>query len=204
METEIWKSHPEYTGIEISTLGRVRTLDKMAWNGRGTYLVKGRVLKPRNNGNGYLRVNIKVAGKLTTKYMHRLVAETFISNPYDLPEVNHLDCNRTNNNVENLEFCTHSYNMKYKNKFGISTTESQGHPLFAINLTTLKVSHFRSQGEAGRVLGLEQGSVSSVIRGKTKQAGGYWFVNDDGHAVDVVKSKLHDVGGTGLKIKQGR
>ena len=201
MKTEIWKSLPEYAGIEVSTFGRVRTLDKMVWNGRGTYPVKGRVLKPRDNGNGYLQVNIKVDGKFTTKYMHRLVAETFISNPYDFSEVNHLDCNRTNNNVENLEFCTHSYNQNYKEKFGISTTESQGHPLFAINLTTLEVSRFRSQGEASRALGFGQGSVSSVIRGKTKQAGGYWFVSDDGHAVDVVKSKLHDVGGVGLKIK---
>lgn len=173
----------------------------MVWNGRGTYLLKGRVLKQRDNGNGYLRVNIKVDGKFIAKYIHRLVAKTFIKNPDNLPEVNHKDCNPQNNNVENLEFCTRLYNNQYKEKFGISTTESQGHPLFAINLTTLEVSHFRSQGEAGRELGFEQGSVSSVIRGKTKQAGGFWFVSDDGHAVDVVKSKLHDIGGVGLKIK---
>jgi hypothetical protein len=113
--------------------------------------------------------------------------------------VNHKDCNRKNNHVENLEFCDNSYNQKYRNKFGISVTESIGKPLFAVNLSTLEVSHFRSQSEAGRVLGFGQGHIGSVIRGERNHAGDFWFVNDDGHAVDVVKSKLHDIGGTGLK-----
>ena len=73
--------------------------------------------------------------------------------------------------------------------------------MFAINLKTFEVSQFRSQNEAGRALGVKQGSISMIIKGKVKQSGGFWFVNDDGHAVDVVKSKLHDIGGIGLKIK---
>lgn len=73
--------------------------------------------------------------------------------------------------------------------------------IFAINLTTLEVSRFKSQAEAGRVLGIYQGNISNVIKGKQKQTNGYWFVNDDGNAVDIVKQNLHDVGKTGLKIK---
>jgi len=203
-EKEIWKAHPEYAGIEVSTLGRVRTLDKMVWNGWGTYLVKGRVLKPGNDKNGYLRVSIKVDGKWATKKVHRLVAQTFIPNPDNLPQVNHKDNDRTNNHVDNLEFCTSSYNAKYREKFGISNTETIGRPLFAINLETNEVSYFRSQGEASRALGILNGSISKVVKGKRNYAGGFWFVSDDGHAVDVVKSKLHDVGGIGLKIKQRR
>lgn len=86
----------------------------------------------------------------------------------------------------------------------MSNTETLGHPLFAISLDTLEVLHFRSQREASRELGADSGSINNVIKGKYKYTHGYWFVSDDGHAVDVVKSKLHDVGGVGLKIKQGR
>ena len=200
METEIWKAHPDIAGIEVSTLGRVRTLDKMVWNGSGTWLMKGRILKPASDKDGYLMVNVKVNGKWITKKAHRLTAQTFIPNPDNLPEVNHKNCARDDNRVSNLEFCTHSYNSQYREKHGISNTESKGHPVFAINLDTMKLSRFRSHGEAGRVLGVFVSNINNVIKGRYKQTGGYWFVNDDGHAVDVVKSKLHDIGKTGLKL----
>jgi len=201
-ESEIWRAHPEYTGIEVSTFGRVRTLDRVVpCRGNGTRFVKERILKQQDNGTGYLQVGFYKDGKQVRRYVHQLVAKTFIENPNNWPEVNHKDNDRTNNCVDNLEFCTRSYNMKYKDKFGISNTESQGHPVFAINLTTLEVSHFRSQGESSRELGVNNSSITAVIKGRRNQTHGYWFVSDDGHAVDVVKSKLHDIGGTGLKIK---
>lgn len=195
-QAELWKALPDVTGIEVSTLGRVRTIDKMVWNGRGTWLMKGRVLKQSNDKDGYLQVHILIDGKWTTKRVHRLVAQTFISNSDNLPEVNHKNCVRDDNRVSNLEFCTHSYNIKYREKYGISL----GHPVFAINLTTLEVSRFRSQHEASRVLGVNQGNIDSVIKGKRKQTGGFWFVNADDKAVDVVKSKLRDIGKNVLKI----
>lgn len=199
-EKEIWRVLPGVPEVEVSTFGGVRTLDRVASGGNGTHHIKGRVLKQSVTG-GYLQVSIPTAEKWDTKLVHRLVAQTFIPNPDNLPQVNHLDCDRKNNNVENLEFCTASYNHQYREKFGISNTESQGHPLFAIDLNALEVLHFRSQGEAGRALGINSKNINAVIRGKHKAAGGFWFVNDDGYAVDVVKSKLHDIGGVGLKIK---
>lgn len=204
MKTEVWKAHPDIPGIEVSTFGRVRTLDRLVSSEERTQFTKGRILKQQDNSNGYLKVCFRVNGKHVNKLIHRLVAQTFISNPDNLPQVNHLDCNIKNNYVDNLEFCSASYNQKYREKFGISNTESKGHPLFAINLKTFEVSHFRSQREASRELGVSQSSIGFVIRGRRRAAGGFWFVNDDGHAVDVVKSKLHDIGETGLKIKQGR
>lgn len=199
-EEEIWKPHPDIEGIEVSTLGRVRTLDKVVSSESGTRFFKGRVLKQSNGTNGYMQVRVKVDGKFITKTVHRLVAKTFLPNPNGFPMVNHKDCNTKNNNVKNLEFCTASYNNQYKEKFGISTAESRGHRVFAINLSTLEVLHFRAQNEASRELGINIGSINMVIKGKRNKAGGFWFVNDDGHAVDVVKSKLHDIGGVGLKI----
>jgi len=200
-EEEIWKAHPEYTGIEVSTLGRVRTLDRVVpCRGNGTRFVKGRILKQYSNKGGYLIAQIKIDEKWITKQVHRLVAQTFIPNTNGFPMVNHLDCNRKNNNVKNLEWCTASYNNQYREKYGVSQTEALGSPVFAISLSTLEVSHFSSQQEAGRILGVFQGNINRVIKGSRNQAGGFWFVNDDGHAVEVVKSKLHDVGGIGLKI----
>jgi len=197
METEIWKAHPEYAGIEVSTLGRVRTLDKMVRNGRGTWFTKGRILKQHEDSDGYLRVSITNDGKRVSKRAHRLVAQTFIKNTDNLPQVNHKDCDRTNNNVSNLEWCSGLYNNQYRVKFG----KSRGVPVFAINLKTQEVSQFPSQAEAGRTLGVEKTNITGVVKGRLKQAGGYWFVNADSQAVEVVKSKLHDIGKTGLKVK---
>ena len=199
-EEEVWKPLPGVLGVEVSTFGRVQTLDRTVPRKSWTYHVKGRILKQFDNGHGYLYVGVPIDGKQTKKLVHRLVAQTFISNPDSLPEVNHKDNDRANNHVNNLEFCTHEYNSKYRQKYGISNTETIGRPVFAIDLNTMEVSRFRSQNEAGRNLGINVGNINSVIKGRYKSTCGYWFVNDDGHAVDVVNSKLHDIGKTGLKI----
>lgn len=192
-EEEIWRKHPEYKEIEVSIFGRVRTLDKVGSRKNGTYSKKGHVLKQSNSTNGYMQVNIPIDGKRITKRVHRLVAETFIPNPDNFPMVNHKDCNRTNNNVENLEWCTASYNQQYRQKYGISQTEAIGHPVFAVNLKTLEVSSFQSQAEASRVLGIQQTNISAVIKGRIKQTGGYWFKEDDNDGIKTGKDKLKGI-----------
>jgi len=192
-QVEIWKSHPDIAGIEVSTLGRVRTLDRVVSSEKRTQFFKGRILKPSSQKGGYLKVGVKVNDKFISKKVHRLVAQAFIPNPENLPEVNHKDCNRANNNVENLEFCTRSYNRQYREKYGVSQTEALGNPVFAINLATLGVSHFSSQAEAGRVLGVFNQSISNVIKGKIKQTGGYWFKEDDDNGIETDNDKLKGI-----------
>jgi len=92
-ELENWKMHPDFSFIEVSNLGRVRTLDRVVSNGRGTYVRKGRILKQRDNGHGYLYVMFGKDGKAVNKSVHRLVAKTFLPNPNNLPQINHKDCN---------------------------------------------------------------------------------------------------------------
>lgn len=75
----------------------------------------GKILKPYDNGYGYLIVDLNVNGKRQHKKIHRLVAEAFIPNPTNLPEVNHKDENKHNNSVKNLEWCDSSYNKTYGN-----------------------------------------------------------------------------------------
>ena len=190
METEIWKSLQGVPGVEVSTFGRVRILDRIVSSEKMTRFIKGRVLKQFENVNGYLTVNIPVDGKSTTKAVHCLVAQTFIPNLNSFPMINHKDCNRKNNNVDNLEWCDNSYNMQYREKYG----EAQGHPLFAVNLDTLEVSRFPSQIEASRVLGVSNRNINKVINGRQKKTHGYWFTNADEKAAGAIKRKLEEVG----------
>lgn len=194
-KTEIWKPHPEYTGTEVSTFGRIRTLDRVVpCRGNGTRLVKGRVLKPASDRGGYLTVAVKVNDKFISKKVHRLVAQAFIPNPDGLPEINHKDNNPLNNGVSNLEWCTHEYNMAYKEKYGKTAKESAPKlPVYAVNLKTQEILWFESRMEAGRVLGFCQGHISMVIKGKYKQTNGYWFTNADAKAADVIKHKLEEM-----------
>jgi len=188
-KTEIWKSHPDIVGIEVSNLGRVRTLDRVVSSEKRTRFQKGRVLKQNENNSGYMRVHIRIDGKQDIKLVHRLVAQTFIPNPDSIPEINHKDSNRTNNSADNLEWCTHQENIAYREEFG----KASGRPVFAVNLATLEVSRYPSQMGAGRSLGVFYQSISKVIKGRLKQTGGYWFTNADEKADDVIKHKLEEV-----------
>ena len=76
-------------------------------------LKRKKIMTPCKSNNGYMQVHLSVNGAMKSHKIHRLVAETFIPNPYNLPQVNHKDENKTNNFVENLEWCTQSYNMSY-------------------------------------------------------------------------------------------
>lgn len=197
-ETEVWKSHPDIPGIEVSTFGRVRTLDRVTSSEKMTRFQKGRILKQYSVAGGYLQVSIKADEKWAMKLVHRLVAQTFIDNPESLPQINHKDCNTRNNNVENLEWCTPKYNCQYREKYGVSRTEAAGTPVFAINLSMLEVSRFETQHQASQALGVSQGNISSVIKGRHKYTHGFWFVNDDDKAVDLTNQKLQYIDKTRL------
>ena len=112
---EEWRPIEGYEGLyEVSNLGRVRSLDMYVKSRYGNYrLHKGKVLSPAKDTNGYLFVNLTYNGKHNTIRVHRLVALTFIPNPDNLPEVNHKDEDKSNNRVDNLEFCDRKYNINY-------------------------------------------------------------------------------------------
>lgn len=120
---EIWKDVPGYEGMyQASNLGRVRGVDRWLISKIKGKNVKsfrrGRILTPIANSDGYLRTKLSKDGKSNTIGIHRIVAITFVPNPENLPEINHKDCNRENNSVENLEWCTHTYNIQYTIKSG--------------------------------------------------------------------------------------
>lgn len=110
---EIWKDVKGYEGIyQISSYGRLKKLVK--WNtGKRIYQPCERLLSPTSNGNGYMIYGLRKDKQRKNHYIHRMVAEAFIDNPNNLPEVNHIDFDRSNNNVSNLEWCTKLQNIMY-------------------------------------------------------------------------------------------
>lgn len=111
MIEEIWKDILGYEGLyQVSSYGRVRSLDRYD---RMNHFLKGRILKLYTRKGGYLFVQLHLNGKGKNYLVHRLVAIAFIPNPDNLPEVNHLDEDKTNNRVENLEFCDRKYNINF-------------------------------------------------------------------------------------------
>lgn len=107
---EIWKEVLGYDVLyEVSNFGRVRTRHSKEKGYTNEY----RIVKPTDNGNGYLRFNWKTNGRNKTVYVHKLVALYFVDNPYGYVEVNHKDEDKTNNKFDNLEWCTHLYNCRY-------------------------------------------------------------------------------------------
>lgn len=110
---EIWKSIEGYEGkYEISTFGRVKSLSDK--NGKKRELI----LKPRIGKQGYLYLNLWENSKGRAKKIHRLVAETFLEKPENAQCVNHKNCVKTDNRVENLEWCSFSYNAKHASQNG--------------------------------------------------------------------------------------
>ena len=110
---EEWRDIPNFEGYyQVSNIGNVRSVDRLVKCGKGMKLQKGKILKQYLNAYGYNQVML-CKGRPRLYRVHRLVAETFIPNPSKLPQVNHKDENKTNNRVDNLEWCTCLYNLMY-------------------------------------------------------------------------------------------
>lgn len=119
---EIWKDIKDFEGrYQISNLGRVKSLTRTITekNTGKTYVLYGKILKERHMSNGYIQACLCKNSKYTYKYVHRLVAQAFISNPNNLKQVNHIDCIKTNNSVKNLEWCSHLFNSKHAAQNGL-------------------------------------------------------------------------------------
>ena len=177
---EIWRDIKGYEGLyQISSYGRVKSLERTVWNGKGYYKKSEKIRKGYDNGDGYLYVNLCKEGKRKQYRINRLVAMAFIPNPNNLPEVNHKDKIRTNNNIENLEWCTKQYNVEY----------SLAKAVIGINKVSGLILEFPSQMEASRQTGTNQGHIWGCCNGRRKSAGGFlWFYADDPDQPD--KSKI--------------
>ena len=171
---EIWKDIIGFEGhYQVSNKGKIRSIKNN----------KIKELKPYKEIKrcGYLSVYLRLPGQKFTKKVHRLVAEAFIPNPNGFPEVNHIDENKENNCVENLEWCTGEYNLCYGTRLKrISESNKMKVAQYSLNGELLEI--FNSQGEAAEKTNSTQGGISDCIRGRIKTHNGYiWkkYVKND-------------------------
>lgn len=130
MTQEIWKEIPEYEAHAVSSLGKCKSLTRInTYHSKlGTEfkrIIRGKYLKFHLMDEGYLAVGVQKDKVRKTLLVHRLVAEMFLPNPEKLPEVNHKDCNKQNNCVDNLEWCTSKENKEHAKSMGITNRGSR-------------------------------------------------------------------------------
>lgn len=143
----IWKKIPEFENYAVSNLGEVKNLKT------------GIILKPYLNSSGYCMVRLYNDGCGRFCLVHRLVANAFIPNLKNLPEVNHKDEVKTNNRVDNLEFCDRRYNAEY----------SFAMPVICVETGMI----YKSLMEASRQTGVNGGNICNVLKGRLRTAGGF-------------------------------
>jgi len=177
---EIWKDIEGYEGLyQVSNMGRVRSLDrKVATAYSAIRTFKGKILAPWTDRYGYLHVNLWSERKMKSKTVHRLVAGAFISNPDNMPEVNHKDEDKQNNRADNLEWCDTRYNINYGNRsHKVSQTRISNAILgLRVEQLTMDGQHVRtfdSIREASRVSGADKSVIVRVCKGRLQSAGGY-------------------------------
>ena len=174
---EIWKDIPGFeNGYQASNLGNIKSLEKKVWNRFQMVKRPEKILKPFTDKKGYYRVKLYKKCKCYTKKVHRLVAQTFIPNPLNKPEVNHEDGNKQNNAVSNLSWATTIENINHAFKTGLVKIKTGkdnklSKKVLQLDLQENIIRKWDSIAEAQKELHIQ--NVSSVCRGARKTAGGY-------------------------------
>lgn len=183
---EVWKDIEDYPNYQISTFGNVKSKERISpccYNSNRK--IKERILKQYINKKGYLEVCLFNKTKRTKK-VHQLVAKAFIPNPENKPCINHMDGNKQNNKVDNLEWCSYSYNVKEAYRLGLSKPndnqkkaviayckQNKIKPIVQLDLNNNLIKKWNSAIEVEETLGFSRKNISQCITGRTKTAYGY-------------------------------
>ena len=153
MEQEQWKPIQEFNGeYEVSNLGRVRSMKRY-------YGVVGRIMPQTIHRTGYYAVTFHMNNKAYCRKVHRLVIEAFTPNPDNLPCINHIDGNKLNNHVSNLEWCTYQANMQHAVRTGLT------HPHRWTDDERKQISE-RNKGQ--RVSDEQRAKLSAALKGRSR------------------------------------
>lgn len=173
---ERWLPVVGFEGLyEVSDFGNVRSLGRRIKHSRRPYdrVKYGGILALRSNldRSGYIEVGlVHSTGKKYQKKVHRLVAEAFLPNPFNLPQVNHKDFDVSNNRLENLEWCDAKYNSTYSKHRRSDMKGKFGSRVAAYSMTGEFIGEYGSIRDAGRRLGVCGQNICSVLNGKQRYA----------------------------------
>ena len=169
---QIWKSIKGYEDLyEISNCGAVRSLTRVvAGKNNSLRTLKGRILKPHEY-RGYLTVELSKDGDSKKFKIHRLVAEAFVQNVNNLPQVNHKDENKLNNRADNLEWCTPAYNSGYGTRVERANSTKGCKPFICLE----NGKRYSNQTACAKDLSINLGNLNSVLYGNRKSTNGYHF-----------------------------
>lgn len=164
MSNEIWKDVLGYEGLyEVSNLGRIKKKFKH----------KEIICKPSEDYRGYKQIVLTKDHKRKSFKVHRLVAQVFIPNPNNLPQINHKDENKLNNRIDNLEWCTQQFN----NNYGTRNYRCTRHLLRKVEqidcISKSKIKEYNSLKGAEEETKIKYQDISMCCRGIIHKAGGY-------------------------------
>ena len=164
---EVWKDIKNYKNTyQVSNLGNIKSLNRLHGTS-GKIIKKEKILKPTKNKNGYY--SVKLRGKPFK--VHRLVLETFNSIDDNKLEINHIDSNKANNKLENLEWVTHKQNMEHASINKLFKDRRKG--VLQYDIFGNFIKEWSSIKEAGETLHISCGNISNCCRGKYKQTKNY-------------------------------
>lgn len=192
---EVWKPIKGFEGLyEISNKGRVRSLGRCVKCKNGKVIKhNGRIMSPgETHGYQFLYLSDASTNRKERYYVHRLVAKAFIPNPECLPQINHKDECRSNNNVENLEWCDSKYNNSYGNH-AKRAAEKLSIGIYMYDMFNGETRRYQSTAEVAKKLNLDTGHVAKVLKGKSDNHKGYIFMYENEYSSDKMKNKYDRV-----------
>lgn len=175
-EEDLWVNIPGFEGLyQVSSSGKVKSLARYATVNGVRKFVRERILKASTPDKAhYSIVGLCKDGKRKLYAVHRLVAETFIPNPDNLPEVNHKDQDKSNNSVENLEWCDRLHNGSWGTiKEKIATNQPNKKAVVQCDLLGNEIATYESAGEAERKTGIKAANIRNCCRGLVYEKDGY-------------------------------
>lgn len=169
---EIWKDIPECEGYQVSNIGRIRSVDRVVyvgnrWGGVTARRYKGKLITTFAYPNGYMAFVYRKHHKIIKNFLiHRLVAQAFIPNPDNLPQINHKNEKRDDNRVDNLEWCTDAYNKIYNNR-AKRVAIANGKPIGQLSMDGHIIREFPSIREAARFVNGDMKSIRMCCKKDT-------------------------------------
>lgn len=196
----MWKAIKNYEGYyEVSDSGLIRSVDRYVKNAKGKHagedrFLRGAIMKQSvstgRNHDGYYVVNLHKNGVSEVCLVHVLVAQAFLPNTQNLPTVNHIDGNKRNNEVSNLEWASFSDNNTHALKTGLRSP--RGNTVLQYTINGAFVASYRSACEAARKTGISRGMISHCLNGRAKTACGFVWKKQSESATTIPKGSTQE------------